>query len=421
MNSLAVLLIALFPVAGPAETDSISLNYCYQRAYEDYPTARNIELQEEITRLNVAIAHTAYFPDVSINGRMSYQSEVAEIAVGGGGASVSKDQYEASLDVTQTIFNGGVTGIRKDLQRARGRQQVEATKIELHQIRSQIDQVYFGILLSQQQARTIRLLIQNLEKQLAMVRSQVDNGVLLPSQQYILKAELIKARQDSVENRSNITAGYRVLSDLIGEEVPEETGLVLPAVPADYRSLQSQRAEYALFSSRKETLEQQLRLAKTAKVPAVSAFGTAAYGRPGYNFLNDDFHSYYIAGFRIRWNIRDVLNMGREQQALQIEQQKIEQEEQAFTRQVNASLDRLEERIFAIKENMKRDREIINLRSRVVDESGSQLKNGVITATEYVTELNEANRARLSLFINKVRLAQAQNDYLTTLGIPIQE
>jgi hypothetical protein len=45
----------------------------------------------------------------------------------------------------------------------------------------------------------------------------------------------------------------------------------------------------------------------------------------------------------------------------------------------------------------------------------------VITATEYVTELTRANQARLSLYINRVRLAQAKAEYLTTLGIRSQE
>src|SRR5699024_9893740 len=392
--------IALFftPFTGGAPPDSISLQYCYQQAYQDYPKAKNIELQKKITELDVRIANTGYYPDVSIGGQASYQSEVTEFSLPGGGPpGVSQDQYEATVNVTQTIFNGGAVGIRKELERTSGQQKVYSTEVELHQIRSQIDQVYFGILLSRQQSETIALLIENLEEQLSTVRSKVENGALLPSQQYILEAELIKARQDSARSRSNTAAGYQVLSELIGEKITVNTNLRLPEAPSDYRSLQSRRPEYELFRSRKETIDQQKKLASTQKWPVLSAFGTAAYGRPGLNFLNDDFHEYYMVGLKIKWNFWASQNAGLEQQALTIRQQQVEQNRRAFSRQLNASLDRISEHISSIKENMKRDKKAIALRNKIVEESASQLKNGVITATQYVTELNRANKARLSL------------------------
>lgn len=423
MTFLTIALLSVLPVFGAAQPDSVSLEYCYEQAYEHYPTAKNIELQDKITELNIDIANTGYFPDVTVSGRATYQSEVSEVTEiglpgGGGPPAVSKDQYEASVDVTQTIFNGGAVGIRKELEQAKGRRHIHATKVELHQIRSQIDQVYFGILLSRQQAKTIGLLIENLEEQLSAVRSQVENGVLLPSQQYILKAELISARQDSIDNHSNIKVGYEVLSEIIGKEIIPETKLVLPKEQPGYQSFHPQRAALHLFESRRQILEQQRELVRTKQMPSLAAFGTAAYGRPGLNFLNDSFHDYYRGGLSIRWKLWDFVNAGRQQQVLKIEQQKIDREERAFRRQLNASLDRISERIVSIKENMKRDREIIDLREQVVEESASQLKIGVITATDYVTELTQAHRARLSLYINRVRLLQAQSEYLTTLGIP---
>ncbi|WP_372635248.1 TolC family protein [Fodinibius sp.] len=424
MTTLTAVIITFISVfAGSAQPDSISLEYCYRQAEEHYPTAKNIELQDKITKLNVSIASTGHFPDVTINGRATYQSEVTEIGLPGEGGlpSVGRDQYEASVDVTQTIFNGGAAGIRKEVEQARGRQHMYATKVELHQIRSQIDQVYFGILLSRQQAKTVGLLIDNLQEQLSTVRSQVENGVLLASQQHILQAELISARQDSADNESNIRAGFRVLSEIIGEEIDRDTKLELPELSSGYPSLHPQRAELDLFESRRRSLEKQRALVRTKRVPSLAAFGTAAYGRPGLNFLNDDFHDYYIAGLKVRWNVWDFFNAGRQQQVLRIEQQKIDQEQRAFRRQLDASLDRLRERIVSIKENMKRDREIIELRAQVVEESASQLKNGVITATEYVTELTRAHQARLSMYISRVRLSQAQAEYLTTLGIGSKE
>lgn len=415
------LLLASSAQAQPA--DSLSLQYCYRQAEENYPTARNIELQQKITELNVEVANTGYYPNVELGGKASYQSEVTKFNIPGGMApsGVSKDQYEASLKITQNIFNGGAVGIRKELERSKGDQQIHSSEIELHQVRSQVDQVYFGILLSQQQEKVNELLIEDLQERVKTVGSQVEHGVLLPSQEHILRAELIKARQDSASIQSNIEAGYQVLGELLGEELEPNLKLTLPEVQADYQSMQPLRPEYDLFQSIQKTLQKQMDLANTKKLPSVSAFGTGAYGRPGLNFLNDDFHDYYIVGVQVRWNIVDFLNSDREMQALKIQQQKVDQNRKAFTRQLEASLDQVRERIASIQENIERDRQIIELREQVVKESASQLENGVITATEYVTELTQANRARLSLFINRVQLTQAQIEYATALGLPLQQ
>ncbi len=420
MNVLAI--IVLFgSVLQATPADSVTLQYCYEQASENYPKAENIELQEKITDLNVQIANTGYYPNIELGGKASYQSEVTDFSLPGGGGPppISKDQYEASLSVTQNIFSGGSVSIQKELEQAKGEQEIYSTEIELHQIRSQVEQVYFGILLSQQQSKVNALLIENLKEQFVSVRSKVENGVLLPSQQHILKAEMIEARQDSSSIQSNIKAGYDVLGELIGEELTTKTSLALPDTQIDYRSLQPQRPEYDLFRSTKRALDERMKLAETKKVPRISAFATTAYGRPGLNFLDDDYHGYYMVGLQLSWNIRDFLNAGQEMQALKIQQQKITQNQKSFTRQLEASIDKIEERIATLQENIERGREIIELRQKVVKESASQLEHGAITATEYVTELTQANRARLSLFINRVELAKARVEYATTLGVPI--
>ncbi|MFH5885968.1 TolC family protein [Halalkalibaculum sp. DA3122] len=422
MKLLTLILLFASAVQANAPADSLSLQYCYTQANQNYPTAENIELQQKITELNLKIADTGYYPNVELGGKASYQSEVTDFSIPGGGGppAVSKDQYEASFKVTQNIFNGGAVGIRKELERAKGEQQIHSSEIELHQVRKQVDQVYFGILLSQQQQKVNALLIEDLEERIKTVRSQVENGVLLPSQQHILQAELIKAHQDSATIASNVDAGYQVLSELIGEEISPDMNLSLPSPRVNYQSMQPRRPEYELFQSTEKTLEKQMDLAYTKKLPSISAFGTGAFGRPGLNFLNDDFHEYYIVGLQLRWNLTDLWNSDTEMQALKVQQQKVDQNRKAFTRQLQASLDRIEQRIASIRENIERDREIITLREQIVKESASQLENGVVTATEYVTELTQANRARLSLFINRVQLAEAQIEYATTLGVPIE-
>jgi len=397
----------------PSTSDSLSLQACYQLAQKNYPTAKKIELQQKITDLNTRIANTRYFPQIEVNGKATYQSEVTNI--GPMGPTISKDQYQLGLDVTEPIYKGGAIGIQKKLEQAKGQQEVNSVYVDLHKLREQVNQVYFGILLSKKQSQTEELLMKNLRQQLETVRAQVQNGALLPSQAHVLKAELIKANQDSAEIQSNIQAGYQVLGELIGKEVSKDTDLLLPNTnPNPMGTIQ--RPEYDLFQSTKHTLDYQKKLIQANKYPQLAAFGSAAYGRPGYNFLNNDFHDFYMVGLKLSWNFWDWSNASDKKRALTIQQKTVDQNKRAFTRQVRASLDRIRSQIASLKEKIDRDSDIINLRQQVVKETASQLKNGVVTATEYVTVLTKANQAKLALEIHKVQLRQAQIDLETTLG-----
>ncbi len=422
MTLFTVFIISLLPLQQPMPADSINLQYCQRLAKKNYPIAKNIELQQKITALNVRIARSGYFPQITANGKATYQSEVTHLSVPGGNGPqpVSKYQAAASLHAVETIFNDGRVGIQKVLQQAKGAQAQASTEVKLHQIRAQVNQVYYGILLSRQQAKTINLKSANLQSQLSTVRSRVKNGVLLPSQQYILEAELATSRKDSATTASNIKAGYEVLSELIGKKLAPQIKLKLPTVTVNYRSLQPRRPEYQEFKYSQKVLKQQQKLSKTRWSPSISAFGTASYGRPGLNFLNNDFHRYYIVGLQLNWSLFGGINGGRKAQALKVQQQKIAQNRKAFTRHLHASLDRISQNISAIRENIKRDRKIVAMRTKIEKQSAGQLKNGVITATEYVTQLRRTNQAKLSLFISKVQLSQAQTNYVTTLGLPVQ-
>lgn len=417
--TLAIITLLFFTV-GPVQPDTLTLDYCYSQVENNYPLAKKAELQQKITELNEQIAHTGYFPQLELGARASYQSEVTRFP--GGSApfqpSLSKDQYEFSMSINQPVYNSGAVGLRKKLEETQGRQEQLSVEAELQEVHSQVDRIYYGILLAQQQERVVQLLIENLLEQLNTVSSQVEKGARLPSQKYVLQAELTKARQDSAETASNVRTGYEVLSGLIGETVEPGTPLELSNLEfAQLSNSAPERIELALFENQKYSFEYQKQLEETKRYPAVSLFGSAAYGRPGYNFFENDLHGYYMAGVRIQWNFWDWSNTGKKNQALTYRQQIVEEDRRAFEKQLKNTLKRLEGRIKMLEDQISRDEEIINLRNKVVAEKESQLRNGTITSTEYITELNNALQSEYTLMIHKVQLSRAKTEYKTELGL----
>ncbi|WP_445666470.1 TolC family protein [Fodinibius sp. AD559] len=421
---LTALLFSIITLIGvqPTSTDTLSLDDIHTQIEANYPLAQKIDLQKDITELNKKIAGTAAYPQFNFGTTATYQSEVTELSFPSGGQfsapELSKDQYKATVEASQVIYNSGAVGIRKELEEIRGQGKNKVTEVELRQIKEQVNQVYFGILLAQEQLHIINMLMKNIEAQIKEVSSKVDHGVLLPSQKYTLEAELINARQDSAEIRSNISSGYQMLSDLIGEEINPNTKLQMPRVNLPQAGeLPRQRPEFELFENNREVLGYRKELAQTDKWPTLSAFGSATYGRPGYNVFADEFHAFYMVGLQLQWNFWNAQNAAKKQQVYQLKQKAITKEERAFERQLKASLSKIRRQIELFEVKLEQDQQIIELREKVVDEKASQMKNGSVTATEYIIELNKVTQARMSQMIHRTKLSQSKINYQTTLGI----
>ena len=421
---LTTILLSILTITGvlPTSTDTLSLSDIHVQIENNYPLARKIALQNEVTELNRKIVGTAAYPQLNFGATATYQSEVTELPFPSGGSfmapELSRDQYKATAEASQTIYNGGAVAIRKKLEEIRGQGENKTTEVELHQIKEQVNQVYFGILLAQEQLQVISTLMKNLQAQIKEVSSKVAHGVLLPSQKYTLEAELINARQDSAAIESNITSGYQMLSNLIGEEIVPNTKLQMPQVNVHAgNEIPRQRPEFDLFENNREVLRYQKELAETEKWPSFSAFGSATYGRPGYNVFDDELHAFYMVGLRLQWNFWNARNAAKKQQIYQLKQKTVTQEERAFERQLKASLSKIRKQIELFEEQLKQDQQIIALREKVVDEKSSQMKNGSVTATEYVTELSKVTQARLSQMIHRTKLVQSKIEYQTTVGI----
>jgi outer membrane protein TolC len=62
------------------------------------------------------------------------------------------------------------------------------------------------------------------------------------------------------------------------------------------------------------------------------------------------------------------------------------------------------------------DRKLIDIRGTIRKASESQLDNGIITASDYLTELDNEDTARQNLILHEIQLLQAQNNLRITSG-----
>lgn len=422
MKFSIMITVLVFTLISPVikAQNSISLNDLYEKISVDYPSAKKQEIEAKIATLNEQIAGANLYPELIISGRASYQSEVTEFQAGAiSPPAISKDQYNISLGLNQVLFDGGRTRSLSELAKISGEISQANLEVEIWNVRRQLDEVYFNTILLQKQLETTNVLLKDLNEQLELVRSRVKNGVLLPGNEYVMQAEILKLKQRKIQINEAIKAGYQVINYITGIEISEQTTLELPEEEGlvNLEIEEIQRPELMMFDAQKKMLGVQDKINSAQKLPQISAFANTAYGRPGYNVFDDDLHVYWMIGLKANWSFKSFRNSEKKSSIVELEQQNVSASEDAFSRQVQSSLAKVRGQISAIEEQIVLDNQVVELRRKVAEEKKNELQQGVITSTEYITELNALSKSQLNLNLHQIQLLQAKNEYKSIKGL----
>ena len=150
--------------------------------------------------------------------------------------------------------------------------------------------------------------------------------------------------------------------------------------------------------------------------PKFFAFSQAGYGKPGLNMLNEEFDTYYLIGLGLRWSFFDWGDTKRKARILYSQKEIIDTKIETFEKNLNISLENEIANIRKYEKSVELDKQIVQLRTEVKESSFSRLENGVITSTDFLTELNAETKAKLQLETHIILLQQSVFNYLTLKG-----
>ncbi len=241
------------------------------------------------------------------------------------------------------------------------------------------------------------------------VKSAVRNGALLPASELVLEAEIIKINQQLTELKFERIKMLQNLSELTFTTINLETILVQPQ--SENIPIEGIRPELTLFDLQQEQLEFSKNLISKSRLPKVSAFGQAGYGNPGLNMLDNSFQPFYIVGIRANWNVFDWGKNKKDLLALDIAQDIVATEKETFELNNKIELQQMDNEISKIEQLLESDLEMIKTREKIVQTSDAQMKNGVITTSEYLTEFIRLFEAKNTLKTHEVQLSLAKSNY----------
>ncbi|WP_339667108.1 TolC family protein [Maribacter arcticus] len=413
MKRILLILILLTSLPTMAQ-QSITLQECYNSVTQNYPLAKQFQLLESQNLLEASVISTAKLPQFSLDAQATYQSDVIEIPIGTI-EPLNKDQYRATLSVNQLIYNGGKTGASLAIKSAELKTQQKQVEVNLYQLRQQINQLYFSILLAQENNLLLKAKQIQLHTKLKEVSSGVRNGVLLPSSDKVLEAEMLKIDQQFKELESNKITLIETLSSLIKEPLDAATQFQNPLIEI-HLQYELSRPELELFQYKREEIENSESLMAKQNVPQLLGFATGGYGNPGLNMLDNSFQSFYTAGVKLHWNVFDWNANQKQRESLAINKDILDNETEVFKLNTAIELNKQQREIEKIEAIIISDEAIINLREEVLQMADSQLKNGVITSSAYITELTNLYEDQNTLVRHKIQLQLAKANYNVIKG-----
>jgi outer membrane protein TolC len=410
-------LLFLLPVAVYSQT--VTLDSVQDLARKNYPAIRQKDLLKKTASLNVSNLNKNFLPQFSVNGQASYQSDVTSIDVTLPGGltfeSPSKDQYKLTADVNQLIYDGGVTKQQKAIAEMNAVVEDQQIEVELYKVREKVNDIFLSILYTDELIKQTELVEKDLQTGLKKVDAQVQNGVAFRSSSNILKADLLKTGQRRIELQASRKALIETLALFTAHKMNEQSVFEKPAVTSDL-SNDISRPEIKLYDNQVSLLAQQNKLIDSRNLPRTSLFFQGGYGKPALNLLKNEFEPFYVTGVKLSWALNGFYTRKNDRQLVKINQDIVDAKRETFLLNTNAALATQRNEIDKLIKLIESDNEIIQLRKSVTDAAKAQLENGVMTANDYLVEVNAEDQSRQVLIGHELQLLQAQIVYNTIKG-----
>lgn len=416
MNKFALILMSavLLPLSAVAE---ISLDYCLERAEDNYPLIKKYGLLEKTSELNLSDINKSWLPRIGVYGQVTAQNVVPEFPetlknvlaqMGQESRKLGNVQYKAAVDVSQNVWDGGTSKAQRAVERASSAESQAALAVQIYAVREKVMNLYFGILLMDEQIAQTENTISLLRANHTRMESMVKDGVAMQSDADMIEAQMLSMTQQLVNARSAVKSYREVLSIYTGENLENEN-LEKPQA-AMLSDLQSNRPELGLFDAQTRLNAIRRKVIDSSLMPRVGLFAQAYYGYPGFNYfesmINRKLSFNVLAGVKISWNIDSFYTKKNSLNKLALATEGVENDREVFLFNTGLQTCSQTEAINGLREAMEYDEKIVILRGNVRKAAESQLKNGVIDATALLSKITDENQALLTAAYHEIQLIQ---------------
>lgn len=411
------LLLALSLFAGIRLSAQVTLEECVTLAQDNYPLIRKYDLLKQTKEVNLSDINKSWLPQINVYGQGTVQNETPSFPESLAGiisqtgtniSGLNEWQYKVGADISQNIWDGGTSKTKRKIEHAEDAERQAAMDVQLYAIRERVEDLYFGILLMDEQIEQTRNMQALLQSNLDKLRSMQKNGTAMQSDVDMVEAQYLSTNQQLIQAESASGSYRKVLELFTGKSLAGQELLKPDAsIPQD---LKPDRPELRQFEAQLLANEAKNASITASTMPKIGLFAQAYYGYPGFDYfesmMNRDPSFNILAGVKVSWNIGAFYYKKNDKRKLRLASDNIIVERDIFLFNTNLKTRSQLDRIDELKAVMKENDRIVQLRENVRKAAESQLDNGIIDATALLTKLTDEKQARLNASYHEIQLLQ---------------
>ncbi len=418
MKNVVALIVMWVVAINLVNADTLTLHDCQKMAEINYSFLKNQTLTQEITTIKVKQINDKWKPEILFNGQVLYQSDVLKLPISSPGFDIPQlphERYQATLDLQQILYDGGLNRGQKQLEKIKGVHQIKEIETDILKLRLSVNEVYFSILLTQKSDRILSQTLNILEEKEKYLASALSGGIISDTELLKIQSEIIKVNQQILENNTNFDTSRKILEWLIGENIE---GRVLSEPSSPHLKIpELNRPELASANARKEILQTQNNLISTQLRPKISLFASGGVGYPNpYNFYEIDISPFYVFGARVSWKFWDWKTSSKEKQVSKGQEHLLDNQIKNINNTIEIQLTKVRGEMEKYEQMIVQDREMVNISEKIRNLSSIRLNEGVVSSAEYLDDVNAEKMARLNLEVHKIQWIKAIINYYTEMG-----
>ena len=385
----------------------LDIDQCHDMARQQYPLIKQYGLLEKSEAYTLSNAMKAFLPEVKFsfgaNGFTDLISSSPKTDAMGMG-DMKNYLLNGSIQINQLIYDGGAISAQRKLIKAQAEADKKQLDVRLYEINQRVDQLYFGILMIDEQSKQLKLLQNDLTLSLNTVQSLMNGGLANQSDVDAVKVEQLRAAQQESSLRTSRKSYIQMLGLFIGKALGEKTTLDKPTPLPLSKPQGVLRPELSYYAAQQNLLDTQRKSLTARLLPQLSAFAMGMY----HNKVLDMMKPAMLAGgITLSWKISPFYTRKNDLRSIETKKSMINQERETFLFNIHLQNEKEQSVVEDLREKLKQDDEIIRLRENIHSVSVTKVQNGIQTINEMLRDVNAVNEARQQKSIHEIQLLEA--------------
>ncbi len=440
MRYLTGLLILIWTSGAISQADSLTLSACLDMALRHNPVFSSVQYEEQMSRQDYRQAVAERLPTLDVDASLRYQSDIPELdfpSLSSGGGQVpialfpggvkelgSKDSYDFSITISQPLFTGFRLKNRQAIADAMVKNKSFLVERQRSSLIYSVVSNYGNVLRAQHIADIAKTSRNQIEEHLQDLRNFFSQGVATKDDLLKVEVRLSEAELSLLKAENAVDIARTALEQVVGKALPADATFAIFEIdyrPADLQgcldTAMTNRPEIHAMQKAEQTAEIAIKIQQGAYYPSLAAFAKAGYGKPGLDFIRNEWMHYWVVGVGVEWPIWQWQKKDAKIEKTKLAHKKVLEEERELRNNIRMDVTHAWLTVKEKKASLRLTTVLLQQAQQSFQTSHDHYRQGMASNTAFLDAQSDLTRAELQKVKAFIDLQLARADLKRAMGM----